>query len=76
VAEATDRKDGFSAEYIEGFYKPGEAVEDVHYQVGETKSGPAVLERVSEVDVGVLAGGFIISISPPRLCARPTPSVT
>jgi hypothetical protein len=36
----------------------GEAVEDVYYEVGETKSGLVVRERVSEVDVMVLAGGF------------------
>ncbi len=35
----------------------GEAVEDAHYEVGETKSGLAVREPVSEVDVRVLAGG-------------------
>ena len=42
---------------IGGTVELGEAVEDVYYEVGKTKSGPAVRERVSEVDVGVLAGG-------------------
>src|SRR5215218_38034 len=34
----------------------GEAVEDVYYEVGETESGLVGRERVSEVDVRVLAG--------------------
>src|SRR5215210_702020 len=42
---------------IGGTVELGEAVEDVYYEVGKTKLGPAVRERVSEVDVGVLAGG-------------------
>jgi hypothetical protein len=43
---------------IGGTVELGEAVEDVYYEVGEAKSGPAVRETLSEVDVGVLAGGF------------------
>src|SRR5215208_1899123 len=43
---------------VGGAVEPGEAVEDAHYEVGETKSGRAVREPVSEVDVRVLAGGF------------------
>jgi hypothetical protein len=35
-----------------------ETVEDVYYEVGETKPGPVVREPVSEVDVRVLARGF------------------
>ena len=41
---------------IGGTVELGEAVEDVYYEVGKTKSGPAVCETVSEVDVGVLTG--------------------
>src|SRR5918994_2748170 len=43
---------------VGGAVELGEAVEDAHYEIGKTKSGPVVRERVSEVDVGVLAGGF------------------
>src|ERR671916_1894028 len=39
-----------------GTVELGEAVEDVYYEVGKTKSGWAIREPVSEVDVGVLAG--------------------
>src|SRR5215213_4312479 len=43
---------------VGGTVELGEAVEDAHYEVGKTKSGPAVREPESEVDVRVLAGGF------------------
>src|SRR5215218_7475537 len=43
---------------VGGAVELGEAVEDAHYEIGKTKSGPAVREPVSEVDVRVLAGGF------------------
>src|SRR5215207_9433549 len=43
---------------VGGAVELGEAVEDAHYEVGKTKSGPAVREPVSEVDIRVPAGGF------------------
>ena len=50
--------DGRRLLLIGGTVELGEAVEDVHYEVGEAESGPAVREPISEVDVGEFAGVF------------------
>ena len=56
---------------VGGTVELGQAVEDINYEVGETKSSRAVRERVPEVDVRVLAGGFSVVLRGTKITVPP-----